>query len=850
MDHVELSSHFSMQRLGKYQLLDPIGAGPCGTVTRAKIYGVVGFEREFAIKRFYPAAIAAAGIAQNLSTAARAYAALEHPRIAKMAEFLVAQGQTFAAVECVAGLDLGRLLADLRVERATLPAGGVLAVLSQCARAVGFAHGRGLFHLGLCPANLMLMVEGECKVTDFGFLSACMPPRPVAEPRLAQRIGYLAPEQLIGEPVSAATDVFALGVIGFEMLTGQQTFSGESPIEVQQAILSSQPPEPPLPRAIVRVLQRALARSPFERYPDARAFADALDAALRIAPVSGTRKDIGDRVRAALGKRAEMNEQALSGVVPLPTAPFERMDEPPSRDSAMEMATEEFVRDPGDLVGLVPTTLAGVVPPPYSSAQVANAASLAKPTVAPAPVAIPSIAIGQRLTQQGVPPVPRVQPRPESRPPPVPTIPAIPPITALPAATLPTSDAQQEFGSDVTLEADFASTGEFRDLSSAPAPTFAPAVPLEQRMPTAAAAPTVVPMPVAVAAAAAPPLASASYAAPAANYAPPPAARLTSNVAISAPSSAPSVSAKYTAHTPSRASSASVPPLPMVAQTTAAPSPAAQRDPVPRWLWIAIGFVGAGAVVGGGWYFLGPNDPPVNAHGPVAIAGTAKVDARPAPVAVPRDAGSAAVAVVPRDAGSAAVAVVPHDAGSAAVAVVLHDAGSAAVAVVPRDAGSAAVAVAPRDAAPTPTPTKAASDDKALVIESSPAGARVYLDGADQGVTPVKLAGSADHHSVALVLPNHDLYLAEIDGHGRFNVALTAVTPLGGSAGIKVRCKDKDRYYVFVDGKPTGQLCPTEKIEVERGDHVVEVYDVTTETRRQFPAVVKSNDRSLRVRID
>ena len=64
-----------MKRLGKYQLLDPIGAGPCGTVTRAKIYGVVGFEREFAIKQFYPAAIAAAGASQTLSTAARAYAA-------------------------------------------------------------------------------------------------------------------------------------------------------------------------------------------------------------------------------------------------------------------------------------------------------------------------------------------------------------------------------------------------------------------------------------------------------------------------------------------------------------------------------------------------------------------------------------------------------------------------------------------------------------------------------------------------------------------------------------------------------------------------------------------------------
>ena len=443
---------------------------------------------------------------------------------------------------------------------------------------------------------------------------------------------------------------------------------------------------------------------------------------------------------------------------------------------------------------------------------------------------IPPIAISQRTTQQGVPPVPRVQPRPESRPPPVPAGPVVA------AATLPTSDAQQEFGSDVTLEADFASTGEFRDLSAAPAPSFAPAVPMEQRMPAAAAAPTIVPV-----AAAAPTLPSANFGAPAANYAPPAAARPTSNVP------APSAPAAYTAHAAPRANSASVPPLPMVAQTSAAPPQVAPRDPVPRWLWIAIGFVGAGAVVGGGWYLLGRDDTAAPPKAPVVVG--AKTDARPAPVVAPRDAGSAAVAVAPRDAGSA---VAPRDAGSAAVAVAPRDAATVAIAAV--DASKAPPTQAPRDAAPTPTPTptptKTNGDDKALVIESTPPGARVYLDGADQGVTPVTLPGSADRHSAALVLANHDLYLAEIDGHGRFKVALSAVTPLGGSAGIKVRCKDKDRYYVFVDGKPTGQLCPTEKIEVDRGDHVIEVYDVTTEVRRQFPAVVKSNDRSLRVRID
>jgi hypothetical protein len=73
---------------------------------------------------------------------------------------------------------------------------------------------------------------------------------------------------------------------------------------------------------------------------------------------------------------------------------------------------------------------------------------------------------------------------------------------------------------------------------------------------------------------------------------------------------------------------------------------------------------------------------------------------------------------------------------------------------------------------------------------------------------------------------------------------------MGGPAGIKVRCKVKDRYYVFIDGKPTGALCPTERLEMERGEHVVEIYDLISETRRQFPINVKETSRSMRVRVD
>src|ERR1041384_3965351 len=111
------------ERVGRYQLLEPIGVGPGGTVSRAKVFGVAGFERQFAVKRFHTELTATTALAQALSAAARAYGSLEHPRIARMSEFGVAQGTTFTAVELVVGLDAMRLIAEARANDASLAAG-------------------------------------------------------------------------------------------------------------------------------------------------------------------------------------------------------------------------------------------------------------------------------------------------------------------------------------------------------------------------------------------------------------------------------------------------------------------------------------------------------------------------------------------------------------------------------------------------------------------------------------------------------------------------------------------------------------------------------------------------------
>jgi len=131
-----------------------------------------------------------------------------------------------------------------------------------------------------------------------------------------------------------------------------------------------------------------------------------------------------------------------------------------------------------------------------------------------------------------------------------------------------------------------------------------------------------------------------------------------------------------------------------------------------------------------------------------------------------------------------------------------------------------------------------------------PRGAGVYLDGALKGKTPLDLPATGDRHKLAIILPGYRMYRGEIEGTGRTTATLQKASPPHGPAGIKVKCKSKNRFYVTVDGVETGEICPTERINVDLGVHKVEVYDPISDAVTTHEVHVEDTHFSVRVKLE
>lgn len=263
-------------RLGTYVIVAPIGAGGMGEVYRARD---TRLNRDVAIK-VLPASVA--GDPDRLARferEAQAVAALSHANILAVYEFGAHEGQPFVVMELLQGQTLRERLAQ-----GALPARKAIEVAIAIANGLMAAHGKQLIHRDLKPENVFLTNDGQIKILDFGLArSTVAPAGSGATQTIAQTdpgtvmgtVGYMAPEQVRGLVLDGRADLFSLGALLYEMLTGTRAFQRETAAETMTAILREDPPDLAMAKAdlmpaLGRIVHHALEKDPQERFQSAR----------------------------------------------------------------------------------------------------------------------------------------------------------------------------------------------------------------------------------------------------------------------------------------------------------------------------------------------------------------------------------------------------------------------------------------------------------------------------------------------------------------------------------------------------------------------------------------------------
>ena len=260
-------------QIAHYRMLRRIGAGGMGEVYLAQD---LRLDRQVAVKILPAADLVDERARKRLLREALAAASLDHPFICKIFEAGEDGGQPFIAMEYVDGTTLKDRLA-----RDRMPLRTAIRLACEVAEALDAAHRKGIVHRDLKPANVMVAADGHVKVMDFGVATRVAPDDAGTVSALTLRgqttgtLAYMSPEQLRGEPVDARSDVFAFGVLLYEMLTGTHPFLRPTQPATAAAILNDTPPPlsgylddpPPL---LDHILTRLLAKSPDERHPSLR----------------------------------------------------------------------------------------------------------------------------------------------------------------------------------------------------------------------------------------------------------------------------------------------------------------------------------------------------------------------------------------------------------------------------------------------------------------------------------------------------------------------------------------------------------------------------------------------------
>ncbi|WP_116247927.1 serine/threonine-protein kinase [Nocardiopsis sp. FIRDI 009] len=244
----------------RYRLEEQVGSGGMGTVWKATD---TLLNRPVAVKLLHPSQMAEPTARQRFRTEGRITAGLSHPGIAQVYDYGEEDGRAFLIMELVVGEPLSQLLR----EQGRLSPDQTLDFVCQAAQALAAAHARGVVHRDIKPGNLLVTGDGQIKLTDFGIARGDMSVTLTQTGMVMGTAQYISPEQASGRPASAASDLYALGVVAYECLAGQPPFTGDNPVALALAHTRDEPPELPddVPAEVDDLVSALLVKDPDAR---------------------------------------------------------------------------------------------------------------------------------------------------------------------------------------------------------------------------------------------------------------------------------------------------------------------------------------------------------------------------------------------------------------------------------------------------------------------------------------------------------------------------------------------------------------------------------------------------------
>ncbi len=316
------------ERLGKYVLLDRIAVGGMAEVHRAMVTGEHGFEKLIVIKRMLPQIATSDELVTTFIDEARLAALVQHENIVHVFDFGELDGTYFIAMEYLFGKDLQSILFNSAAAFGKISLADKLYIAARVCSGLHYAHQLtdlyqkplNIIHRDISPQNIFVTYHGNVKVIDFGIAKTSIQSLRTKTGQVKGKIAYMSPEQADGGVLDFRSDIFAAGILLYEMVTGKRMYEGNDTLAVIQKVITvdyvaPEMVDPDLPPQAVDIIRRALAREPSERYADAGEMFAAIEECMYSLTLRGNSQSLADSLREVFAREYAAETEHLRKII-------------------------------------------------------------------------------------------------------------------------------------------------------------------------------------------------------------------------------------------------------------------------------------------------------------------------------------------------------------------------------------------------------------------------------------------------------------------------------------------------------------------------------------------------------